>query len=79
MAEPNRYQRSRLAVSYAIASQAVSVCFTMVVPAGLGYWGDVKLGTSPVLVIIGAALGLFAGMQQLLRLAKQPTDSSRKK
>jgi F0F1-type ATP synthase assembly protein I len=79
MADPDRYRRRQLAVSYAIASQAISVCLTMALPAGLGYWGDLKLGTSPVLVICGAVLGLFAGMRQLLRMVDSSNRSNRKK
>jgi hypothetical protein len=48
-------------------------------PAGAGYWGDSKLGTSPVLVILGAVVGLFGGVAQLMRLGGGTKGSNRKK
>ncbi len=67
MAAPERDKRPPLAVAIELASQVISVALMMALPAGAGYWGDQKLGTSPWLVVIGAVLGLAAGMMQLLR------------
>jgi F0F1-type ATP synthase assembly protein I len=50
-----------------LASQVTSVAFMMALPAGLGYWADSRLGTSPWLLVVGAALGMTGGMMQLFR------------
>jgi F0F1-type ATP synthase assembly protein I len=67
MAAPERDKRPPLAVAIELASQVISVALMMALPAGAGYWGDQKLGTSPWLVVVGAVVGLAAGMMQLLR------------
>jgi hypothetical protein len=60
-------QRPPLAVAAELAYQVTSVAMLMALPAGAGYWGDLKLGTSPCLVIVGAVAGLGIGILQLLR------------
>jgi F0F1-type ATP synthase assembly protein I len=67
MSTPNGDRRPPLAVGIELASHIMSVAFMMALPAGAGYWGDLKLGTSPWLLAVGAVFGLFAGMTQLLR------------
>ena len=67
MTNPPEDRRPPLAAGMELATQAISVALTMALPAGAGYWGDVKLGTSPWLVCVGGLLGLGAGMIQLLR------------
>ena len=79
MAGSNRDQRPPFVVAADLAYQAMSVCFLMALPAGLGYWGDSKLGTSPVLLILGAVAGLVGGVAQLMRLAGGKNHSKRKK
>ena len=67
MVEPNRDRPPPLAVGMQLASQIISVSLMMALPAGAGYWGDSKLGTSPWLLSLGAVVGLLIGMLQLLR------------
>lgn len=45
-----------------------------------GWWLDGKLGTEPVLLIVGLALGFVAGFTQLLRQVRrfQQADDARK-
>ncbi|HEY3967852.1 MAG TPA: AtpZ/AtpI family protein [Planctomycetaceae bacterium] len=68
MEAPNRDRRPPMVVAADLASQVISVCLVMALPAGLGFWGDLHLGTSPLCVVSGAILGLVVGMRQLLRL-----------
>ena len=67
MPTPNGDRRPPLAVAMEKYSQVISVALTMALPPGAGYWVDSKLGTSPWFVVVGAAMGLTAGMMQLFR------------
>ena len=43
--------------------------------AGIGYWLDQRLGTSPVLTIIGGVLGMAAGLRSAYKaIVKNPKD-----
>lgn len=61
--------------SYANAMQWVSVITSvsieMVLPGAIGYWIDQRLGTKPVLLILGVILGFVGGIWQLIRLTKR--------
>lgn len=67
MGASDRDQRPPLAVAAELAYQVTSVALLMSLPAAAGYWADGKLGTTPILVIVGAVVGLGIGMLQLLR------------
>ncbi len=67
MAAPEGDRRPPMAVAMELASQVITVALMMALPAAAGYWGDLRLGTSPWLVVAGAIVGLSAGMLQLLR------------
>ena len=77
MVPPDGDKRSPMAVGMELYSQIFSVAVMMALPAGVGYWVDQKLGTSPWVLVAGAAFGLGGGMVQLLRgvgAAKKKTD-----
>lgn len=74
MAYRSRDRRPQVAQAYDWASRITSISLTMTLPAAAGYWGDVQLGTSPWLVILGAVVGLGAGLTQLIRLSDQMTS-----
>ena len=78
MGASNGDQRPPLPVALELAYQVTTVAMLMALPAAAGYWGDLKLGTSPCLVIVGAMAGLGIGMLQLLRFVgvakKKPKD-----
>jgi F0F1-type ATP synthase assembly protein I len=76
MAAPKGDKRPPLAVAMELASQITSVALLMALPAWAGNWGDEKLGTSPLLVIVGAVFGLAAGIAQVLRLADARTKNT---
>ncbi|MBI3862321.1 MAG: AtpZ/AtpI family protein [Planctomycetia bacterium] len=78
MASPGGDRRPPYAVGMELASQVISVALMMALPAGAGYWGDSKLGTSPWLLCGGAVFGLFAGMLQVIRGMDRRQDSSKK-
>ncbi len=44
-----------------------------VIPAGLGYWLDSRLGTFPWLLITGAGLGFTLMLRDLIRLTEIPS------
>jgi ATP synthase protein I len=46
----------------------------VVVGCLLGYWLDVKLGSSPWLTLLGLILGLAAGIREILRMLKRMGD-----
>jgi F0F1-type ATP synthase assembly protein I len=58
-------------------SQVLSIALMMSLPAGAGYWADSRFGTSPWMVVIGAALGLTCGMMQILRGMGRTKDKSK--
>jgi Putative F0F1-ATPase subunit Ca2+/Mg2+ transporter len=49
------------------SGMAVSLLLSL----GAGYWLDRKLGTSPVLLLVGAAFGMFAAGYQLYKVARK--------
>jgi len=57
------------------ATRATTASLMMVVPGLIGYWVDSMFGIVPALTITGFALGMIAGMYQLVQL----TSSSNKK
>jgi ATP synthase protein I len=62
--------RSTLAAGLDWASRATSIALEFALPPLLGAWADRAWGTGPWLTVLGAALGLAAGMVHVLRLAK---------
>jgi F0F1-type ATP synthase assembly protein I len=62
--------RSRVAKAYDWASKIISVSIGMVVPAVVGHWIDRRLGTGPLLLVVGSILGLLVGMKNLLRMTR---------
>jgi len=60
--------RSPVAVAMAWSSQMTTVAAEMVIPGLAGLWVDSKLGTRPLLGVIGFALGLVLGIWHLLKL-----------
>ena len=65
--------RSKLAVGMDWATRATSIGLAFVLPSLLGAYLDLKIGTSPLCVLIGALLGFGLGMTQILRLAREGT------
>jgi F0F1-type ATP synthase assembly protein I len=65
---PDQPTRSQ-AMGYVIAISQVG--FEMVVPIGLGVFLDLRLGTMPLLTVVGVLLGLFGGMAHLLVLLRK--------
>jgi ATP synthase protein I len=59
--------RSPLVQAMDWATQITGLAMQMVVPAIIGYWLDLKLGTKFVLLILGMVLGFITGMRQLIR------------
>ena len=47
----------------------------MAIPPAGGYWLDLRVGTSPLFVILGAILGFVGGMFHLLQIAGQKGPS----
>jgi F0F1-type ATP synthase assembly protein I len=62
--------RSRLAVGIEWASRVTTVGLEFALPPLLGAWFDRWRGTSPLGVLLGAALGFGLGMAHLLRFAR---------
>ena len=78
MPNPPNDRRPPLVVAMQMVSQITSIAVTMVLPAGLGYWGDISFGTKPWLTVAGAVLGGIVGMMELLQFVKSADKSNRK-
>lgn len=69
MEEPQDH-RSPVALAAAWASQVTGIGLEMAVPPVLGLWIDRKLGTGFAFTTLGAILGLYVALRNLLRLAQ---------
>jgi F0F1-type ATP synthase assembly protein I len=82
MTVENGDKRPPMAVAVELASQVITIALMMALPAGGGHWLDQRFGTSPLLVIVGAVVGMGAGMTQLWRwvgrTGKKPKQDLRK-
>jgi F0F1-type ATP synthase assembly protein I len=59
-----------LALGLAWASRVTSLALEFVLPTLAGWWLDGKLGSRPVGMIAGAAVGFLIGMLHLLQIAR---------
>lgn len=57
-----------------LASRCVSIAIGMLTPGFLGYWLDTRLGTEPLLLLIGFAAGFAYGLWRLTLLGKASTS-----
>ena len=69
MVSPQGDSRRRVAEGFQLASECLSAALTMVLPTLGGLWLDNRWNCSPWLTIGGGALGMWSGLQQLMRLA----------
>jgi len=53
-------------------ARVTTIALEMALPPLAGHWADGKLGTEPVLIVVGAVLGLTCGIWHLARMT-QPT------
>ncbi len=58
-------------------SQVTTISLEMALPAGFGYWLDSRWGTKPLLMLVGAGLGLFTAAMSLKQLIQQASLVSR--
>lgn len=65
-----RDDRSSLALGLEWSSRITTVALEMVVPALIGYWIDLKLGTPWVFLVFGTVLGFVTGLMSLLRMTR---------
>ena len=56
-----------IAVAMAWATRLTTFGLEMSLPPLAGWWADGRLGTEPVLLIVGGVLGLITGMMHLFR------------
>lgn len=63
--------RPPLVVAMTWVNRLTTISIEMVLPAVLGYWGDKRWGTRPLLVAIGALLGFSIAMWHLLKIANR--------
>ena len=75
MKPPSTDERSPAVVAYAWASRLTTVSLEMVLPGLGGYWLDLRLGTPPLLTVIGFACGLALGMWHLLKMTSAEQKS----
>ena len=67
-----------MAMAIEWSTRLMAIGLEMAIPAGGGYWLDLRIGTSPLFVILGAMLGFAAGMFHLLQIAQaeRPAEAS---
>ena len=58
----------RPGAAYQAAFEAV---FSILIGAGLGYWGDRRFGTEPWLLLLGVVIGFAAFVRRLVRLGRR--------
>ncbi len=71
MTEKTPDDRSPMAMAIEWSTRLMAIGLEMALPAIGGHWLDLRIGTSPVLIIGGAVLGFVAGMFHLLQIARQ--------
>lgn len=71
--------RSPLAIAMEWSSTVTTISIEMVVPGLVGYWVDQRLGTAPLLLVIGMALGVPLGIWQLVRITQRKGDGNRRR
>ncbi|QDU78748.1 Putative F0F1-ATPase subunit (ATPase_gene1) [Polystyrenella longa] len=59
-----------------VANEVSTIGMSFALPPLGGYWLDWKLGTSPWLVLVGAALGFVVGMKMIFELTKRLGNSN---
>ena len=69
--------RSPLAVAMEWTSLVTTVSLEMALPGLLGYWGDRKLDTGAVLMVLGVILGFSLGMWHLVKLSRSMPNQKR--
>ncbi len=63
--------RSPIARAIEWSARLMTIGLEMALPAAGGYWLDLRIGTLPAFVTLGAMLGFVAGMFHLLQIARQ--------
>jgi len=63
--------RSPMTLAVEWSTRLMTIGLEMALPAAGGYWLDLRIGTLPTFVILGAMLGFVAGMFHLMQIARQ--------
>lgn len=63
----------QLKVYAQLGAVGIEVAISTVVGLLAGQWLDGKLGTEPILTILGLLLGVIAGFRSLIRVARKST------
>jgi F0F1-type ATP synthase assembly protein I len=50
---------------------ALEAVFAILIAAGIGYWADGRLGTTPWLLLLGFVVGFGSFVLRMVRLARQ--------
>ncbi|GAB5443213.1 MAG: hypothetical protein Fues2KO_35620 [Fuerstiella sp.] len=66
-----RDQVRKIAQAHRDAQQILSLCLSIGLCAGGGYWLDLKFGTSPLFTICGVSLGFVSAGLSLKRLLEK--------
>jgi ATP synthase protein I len=66
-----RDDRSPFALASEWSARMTSISLELVVPTLIGYWLDRRLGTLPLFLIVGVALGFVTATLSLMRLMKK--------
>lgn len=77
-ASRRRDQIRKIAQAYRDSQQIMSMCLSVGLCTGGGYWLDLRYGFSPVFTICGAALGMVTAGLSLRRMLEKMDRESRR-
>lgn len=75
--DQDRDGRHAMARGYVLASRVMSIGFQMIVPVGLGWWGDSAWKTTPWLMLLGVVVGFAVAMMELIQLSRESSLSAK--
>lgn len=77
MARDGSDDRSPMSIGLEWSTRLMAIGLEMALPAAGGCWLDLRIGTSPVFVILGTILGFAGGMFHLLQIAREENPKKR--
>ena len=78
-ASRRRRRTAAIAQAYRDSHEIMSVCLSLGVFVGGGYWLDQRSGTQPLFMVVGLTCGLVAGGFSLRRLLRRFDERAERK
>ncbi len=71
-------ERSPYAQALEWTSRVMSISMELIAPPLIGYWLDRRMGTLPLFLIVGVALGFITATMSLVQLSKRPPNGDKR-